>query len=110
MACCPRNLKTLLEGMPHTFQRHAAGQLDATYHFTFTGNESTMATIVIRDGKLTLIDGLQGKPNIRVTTDTATWLGFLAKEENLLWALVTRRIRLRGNPKWLLAFGKCLPG
>ncbi|HLH53505.1 MAG TPA: SCP2 sterol-binding domain-containing protein [Verrucomicrobiae bacterium] len=106
----PRNLKTLLQGMPHTFQRHAAGQLDATYHFTFTGSESKRVTIVIRDGKLALTDGLQGKPDISVTTDTTTWLGFLAKEENLLWALVTRRIRLRGNPKWLLAFGKCFPG
>ena len=105
----PRNLKTLLEGMPRTFQRHAAGKLDATYHFTFTGSESATVTIVIRDGKFTLADGLQGKPNISVTTDTATWLGFLAKEKNLPWALLTRRIKLRGNPKWLLAFGKCFP-
>jgi len=36
-------------------------------------------------------------------------LGFLAKEKNLPWALLTRRIKLRGNPKWLLAFGKCFP-
>ena len=106
----PRNLKTLLAGMPHTFQRHAAGKLDATYHFTFTGSESATVTIVIRDGKFTLSEGLQGSPNISVTTDTATWLGFLAKEKNLPWALLTRRIKLRGNPKWLLAFGKCFPG
>ena len=105
----PRNLKSLLEGMPRTFQRHAAGKLDATYHFTFTGSESATVTIVIRDGKFTLTDGLQGKPNISVTTDTATWLGFLAKEKHLPWALLTRRIKLRGNPKWLLAFGKCFP-
>jgi epoxyqueuosine reductase QueG len=106
----PRNLKTLLEGMPRTFQRHAAGKLEATYHFTFTGSESAAVTIVIHDGKFTLTDGLQGKPNISVTADTATWLGFLAKEKSLPWALLTRRIKLRGNPKWLLAFGKCFPG
>lgn len=105
----PRNLKTLLEGMPRTFQRHAAGKLDATYHFTFTGSEATSVTIVIRDGKLTLSEGLQGEPNIRVTADTATWLGFLAKEKSLPWALLTCRIKLRGNPKWLLAFGRCFP-
>lgn len=105
----PRNLKTLLEGMPRTFQRHAAGKLDATYHFTFTGSEAATVTIVIRDGKFTLTEGLHGSPNIRVTADTATWLGFLAKEKSLPWALLTRRIKLRGNPKWLLAFGKCFP-
>jgi epoxyqueuosine reductase QueG/putative sterol carrier protein len=105
----PRNLKTLLEGMPRTFQRHAAGKLEATYHFTFTDSEATSVTIVIRDGKFTLSEGLQGEPNIRVTADTATWLGFLAKEKSLPWALLTRRIKLRGNPKWLLAFGRCFP-
>lgn len=105
----PRNLKTLIEGMPRTFQRHAAGKLDATYHFTFTGSDTISVTIVIRDGTFTLTEGLHGTPNISVTADTATWLGFLAKEKNLVWALVTRRIKLWGNPKWLLAFGKCFP-
>ena len=105
----PRNLKTLLEGMPRIFQRQAAGKLDATYHFTFTGSDAATVTIVIRDGTFTLTDGLHGSPNIRVTTDTETWLGFLAKEKNLPWALLTSRIKLRGNPKWLLAFGKCFP-
>jgi epoxyqueuosine reductase QueG/putative sterol carrier protein len=105
----PRNLQTLLQGMPLSFQRGVAGDLDATYHFTFTGSESAQVTIVIRNGTIKVTEGLQGEPNLRVTSDTATWLGFLAKEKNLIWALLTRRIQLRGNPKWLLAFGKCFP-
>jgi epoxyqueuosine reductase QueG len=105
----PRNLKTLLQGMPLSFQRGAAGDLAATYHFTFTGSESASVTISIRAGTILVSEGFHGKPNIRVTADTATWLGFLAKEKSLPWALLTRRIKLRGNPKWLLAFGKCFP-
>jgi epoxyqueuosine reductase QueG len=105
----PRNLRVLFTGLPLSFQRQAAGDLDATYHMTFTGSESAQATIVIRAGTLTVTDGLHGEPHIRVTADTATWLGLLAKEKNLIWALLTRRIKLRGNPKWLLAFGKCFP-
>jgi hypothetical protein len=31
------------------------------------------------------------------------------KEKNLAWVLITGRIRLRGSPKWLLAFGRCFP-
>lgn len=38
-----------------------------------------------------------------------TWVGFLAKEKILVWALLTRRIRMRGSPKLLVAFGKCFP-
>jgi len=105
----PRSIASLLFGMPVSFQRHAAGKLDATYHFVFTGNEPAQATVTIRDGKITVENGLRGEPNLKVTADSETWLGFLAKEKNLLWALLTRRIRLRGNPKWLLAFGRCFP-
>jgi putative sterol carrier protein len=105
----PRNLQTMLQGMPLSFQRGAAGDLAATYHFTFTGSETASVTISIRAGTILVSEGFHGKPNIRVTADTATWLGFLAKEKSLPWALLTRRIKLRGNPKWLLAFGKCFP-
>ena len=38
-----------------------------------------------------------------------TWLGYLAKEKNLVAALVRRKVRLKGNPKLLLSFGKCFP-
>ena len=105
----PRSIAALLFGMPQSFQRHAAGKLNAIYHFVFTGNEPAQATATIRDGKLTVENGLVGKPNIKVTADSETWLGFLAGERNLLWALLTRRVRLRGNPKWLLALKRCFP-
>jgi len=105
----PRSIGSLLQGMPLTFQPGAAGALAATYHFIFTGRETAEATVTIRAGKLQVQRGLTGEPNLRVTADAETWLGFLAKEKNLVWALLTRRIRLQGNPKWLLAFGKCFP-
>jgi len=105
----PRNITSLLFGMQVSFQRQAAGKLDATYHFVFTGNESVSATVTIRDGKLTVENGLLGKPSIKIIADSATWLGFVAGERNLLRALLTRRIRLQGNPKWLLAFKRCFP-
>jgi hypothetical protein len=105
----PRSIAALLQGMPHSFQRHAAGELDSTYHFIFIGSERVEATVVIRSGKISIESGLQGQPNIKVTADGETWLGFLAGERNLLWALLTRRVRLRGNPKWLIAFKRCFP-
>jgi len=105
----PRNIASLLFGMPLSFQRHAAGKLDATYHFVFTGNESAEATVTVRAGKLTVENGLLGQPNLKVVADSETWLGFLAGERNLAWALLRRKIRLIGSPRLLLAFGKCFP-
>ena len=52
---------------------------------------------------------LAGRPDMHVTADAQTWLGFLAKEKNLVWALLTRKIRIKGSPKLLIAFGKCFP-
>jgi hypothetical protein len=54
-------------------------------------------------------DGHVGESNVHVTADSETWLGVLAKERSLLWALLRRKIRISGSPKLLLAFGKCFP-
>lgn len=105
----PRTLRSFLQGIQVSFQRNAAAGLDATYHFRFTGRESVTATVVIQQGTIQVLDGLHGKAALSVTADATVWLGFLAKEKSLVWALLTRRIQLRGNPRWLLAFGKCFP-
>jgi hypothetical protein len=105
----PRNIASLLFGLRISFQRHAAGKLNATYQFVFTGNESAEATVMISEGKIKVENGLLGNPNLKIIADSETWLGFLAGERNLLWALLTRRVRLQGNPKWLLALKRCFP-
>jgi len=105
----PRSIAMFLRGLPLTFQPGKAAGLQAVYHFTFTGKEEKKATITIRDGTLQVQGGHQGVADLRVTADTEAWLGFLAKERSLLWALLRRRVRIKGSPKLLVAFGKCFP-
>jgi ferredoxin len=105
----PRSIDGFLNGLPFVLQREKSAGLSATYHFTFTGAEDCQATVVIRDKTLTVTKGHTGQADLRVTADSQTWLGFLAKERSLVWALLTRRIRVKGSPKLLLAFGKCFP-
>lgn len=104
-----RSIPRFLQGLPLFFQKAPAEGLDATYHFTFTGEESAEVTVVIRDKTLDVQQGHQGKADLRVTADSQTWLRFLAGEANLAWALLRRKIRLSGPPRLLLAFGKCFP-
>jgi ferredoxin len=104
-----RSISSFLSGLPLTFQRNQSKGLAATYHFTFTGAEERRATVMIRDQRLELTEGHNGNADIIVTADSQTWLGFLAKERNLVWALVRRKIRIKGSPRLLLAFGKCFP-
>jgi epoxyqueuosine reductase QueG len=105
----PRSIRGFLGGLSHVFQPGQSEGLDATYHFTFTGSEERQATVVIRDKTVQVQDGHLGEADLRVTADGETWLGFLAKERSLLWALLRRRIRIKGSPRLLLAFGKCFP-
>jgi putative sterol carrier protein len=95
--------------MPLTFQREHSKGLNAIYHFTFIGRESCKATVVIRNQTLEIQDGHLGSANLTITADTQTWLKFLAKEQNIVWAILRRRIRLQGQLRLLLAFGKCFP-
>jgi Fe-S-cluster-containing hydrogenase component 2 len=103
-----RTIGQFLNGLRLTFQRGKSEGLNAVYHFTFTGEERK-ATVVIRDQSLKVEEGHAGKADLHVVADSETWLGFLAKERSLLWALLRRKIRIKGSPRLLLRFGKCFP-
>jgi hypothetical protein len=103
----PTSIQGFLQGLPFVFQRNQAQGLDAIYHFTFTGEEACTATVIIRNKTLTVQQGHLGMPQLRVTADSRTWLGFLAKDRSLVWALIRKKIRLRGSPRWLQAFSRC---
>jgi NAD-dependent dihydropyrimidine dehydrogenase PreA subunit len=105
----PRSIQRFLSGLRLTFQPGQSLKLNAVYHFVFTGKEPKEASVTIRHGVLTVQDGLQGEADLRVTADSETFLGFVAKERNLLWALLRGKIRLKGSPKLLRAFGRCFP-
>lgn len=105
----PRSIRAFLGALPLMFQREQAVGLDATYHFTFTGGEECRATVVIRDRTVRVSQGHVGTGNLRVTVDSGWWLRFLAKDRNLLWGLLRRKLRLKGAPRLLAAFGRCFP-
>ncbi len=105
----PSSIDQFLAGLPNAFQRGKAAGLDATYHFTFTGTEVRQATVIIRNKTLSVQNGLIEKPHLRITADSRTWLRFIRKEGSLIWALLTRRIRLTGSPRLLVRFGRCFP-
>jgi ferredoxin len=105
----PNSIRAFLRTMPFGFQRQRSEGLAATYHFTFTGNEPAQATVVIRDKTIRVEDGHVGAADLSVTADSQTWVGFLRKERSLVWALLRRKIRIKGSPRLLLAFGYCFP-
>ena len=105
----PNTIGVFLNGMPNVFQPGRSVGLNATFHFTFTGIEQRQATVVIQEQKISVQEGHVGQPDLLITADSQTWVGFLRKERNVVWALLRRKIRLDGPLKLLVAFGKCFP-
>ncbi len=105
----PGSIGGFLGALPVVFQREQSAGLDATYHFTFTGEEECRATVVIRDKTVQVSQGHVGTAGLRVTADSRWWLGFLTKDRNLLWGLMRGKLRLKGASSLLGAFGKCFP-
>jgi ferredoxin len=105
----PGSIRSFLDNLGHVFQRHRSDGLAATYHFTFSGPEPAEATVVIRDKTIRVEEGHVGSADLTVTADSRAWLGFVRKERSLVWALLLRKIRLKGSPRLLVAFGKCFP-
>jgi putative sterol carrier protein len=64
---------------------------------------------VIKDQKMSVEEGHVGQPDLHVSADSQTWIGFLRKEKNVVWACCGGTIRLDGPLKLLVAFGKCFP-
>jgi NAD-dependent dihydropyrimidine dehydrogenase PreA subunit len=102
-------IRAFLRGLRFVFQRGKSEGLNATYHFTFTGQEEVKATVVIHDKTLEVTDGHAGTADFRLTADSQTWLHFLRKDVNPLWALLRRKIRIQGSPRLLLSFARCFP-
>lgn len=105
----PNNVRGFIGALPYIFQKDQSEGLDAVYHFIFNGKDKYEATVVIKDKTIETESKLVGKPDLTINADSETWLGFLAKEKNLVWALISRKVKLKGSPLLLLKFGKCFP-
>jgi Fe-S-cluster-containing hydrogenase component 2 len=103
------SVRGFLNGLRLTFQREQANNLAATYHFTFTGQEACQATVVIKEKKLQVLDGLQGEADVAIIVDSRTWLAILNKRQHILRAIVSGKLRVKGKIGLLRAFQRCFP-
>jgi alkyl sulfatase BDS1-like metallo-beta-lactamase superfamily hydrolase len=105
----PKSAQNFLDSLSVIFQRGRSEGMDVTYHFTFTGEENKEATVIIRNKTVEVKEGHVDTADLHVTADTRTWLDFLAKEKSLPVALVSRKLRIKGSPKLMMAFARCFP-
>jgi epoxyqueuosine reductase QueG len=104
----PNSVTSFLDGALLLFNKEKAKGLNMTLHFEFTGKETKLATIGISDGKLNVEEGHSGKSSLRVCADSETWIRMLNEEISLFKALMSGKMKLKGNPAHLKKFKECM--
>ena len=105
----PATVERFVEILPRGFQRGRSKGITARYHFRFTGSSRLDATVTIANQKLTVEPGHIGKSDVSITVDSRAWLEFLNKKRNIATMLLSRAMRVKGNPRLLADFGRCFP-
>lgn len=105
----PRSARHFVEALSLSFQRERAGDLNARFHFDFSGHDSIQATVVIANGRLHVEEGLNGNPDLAVQCDGDLWIDILEKRKSPLFAAISGKLRLQGNRALLMRFRSCFP-
>jgi len=103
----PPSIASFLVSMPLAFQRHKSEGLDATYHFTFTGDDQTTVTVTIKNKTIKVAQGHTGAADVRIVADAKSWLRVMHKESTMIKEIIYRRIRVKGPMNLFKAFGRC---
>jgi epoxyqueuosine reductase QueG len=104
----PVSVASFLVGVKLAFVPERAKGLSLNLHFEFTGKEKASATIKISDCKIDVQEGLVGKATLKIIADSETWIGILNEQVFLPKALVTRKLKLKGSPRFLKQFKSCI--
>lgn len=102
-------IRGFTDNLVHFFQRGKSQGLNAVYHFIFSGKTPIDITVTISNQTIRKEDGLHGEPNLTVYADGEAWVRFLNRKTTGVFAVLTRKIRLRGDPRLLVSFGNCFP-
>lgn len=105
----PTSATSMFRALPLTFQRGPAKGWKATYHFDLTGSDALQATVRIDDGTIEVSDGHVGTPDLVVRAPAETWLEIVTKKRSPVLAVLTGRLRVRGDRSLLAKFAACFP-
>ncbi len=83
--------------MPLFYWAERGGDLQATYLFDLEGEGGGQWTLAIAEGQCTAHEGAPATADIEFHTRPAYWIDLQTKELSPLWAVFTRRLRLRGK-------------
>jgi Fe-S-cluster-containing hydrogenase component 2/putative sterol carrier protein len=100
----PTSLTGFINGIKVAFNREKANGLKLRIHFSFTGAEERLLTVAIAERKISVEEGHAGIADLKVAADTQTWLKIAGREISSFWPVLTRKLKVSGNPMLLMKF------
>ncbi|VAX30738.1 Iron-sulfur cluster-binding protein [hydrothermal vent metagenome] len=104
----PTSLTGFINGIKIAFNREKAEGLNLRIHFKFTGAEKRLLTVALAERKISVEEGHQGIADLKVEADTGTWLKIAGREISSFWPVLTRKLKISGNPMRLMQFQNCI--
>lgn len=97
------NLKDFFDNLPSKVNADAVAGMSSVFHFDI--GPDTQYTLSLKDGKLSVEQGLIGEPSCKVTSSKETLEGLLNKSINPMMAMMTGKIKI-SNPGEMMKYAK----
>jgi epoxyqueuosine reductase QueG len=104
----PTSIPDFLNGVILIFNPEKAKGVSLNLHFQFSGENESSATILFNDGQIQVMEGHVGKPNLKVQADAKTWVKLVNEEISTFKAIITGKLKVKGNPLLMNKFKSCL--
>ena len=93
----PLSISDLMSKMPGAFIPEKAAGLDATIQFKFTGAEPGDWYATIKDGKVSVAQGIFATPKMTLTADSADYVKIFTGEIDGMQAFMQGKLKLTGD-------------
>ncbi len=100
----PSNIPESFAGLEEAFLPDQAANVNKTIQFNFTGAEEGIWHLVIANGALSYGQGAAEGADATATVDSADWLKLLRGELNPMSAVISGKLKIKGNPMLLAQF------
>lgn len=99
------SIDDVIASYPQRFNASKAAGLDETVYMHLTGDDARDVVLHVNDGTLDVREGESiDDPTLKLTADAATWLAVENGEVNPMMAMMTKKIKMKGNPQFAMKF------
>lgn len=99
--------REFINGLPTKVDPAAIDGKNTTFHFDLTGDDGGEVTLLVKDGKMEVLDGFHGEASCKVKASSKNFMKVINKEMNPMMALMMGKVKV-SNQGELLKFAKII--